>query len=262
MGPGAKWSAHAARYHGAMPARGVPELSEGTGDGRGRHGPAAREVAVREAGRRAPWGSISRGQVIDAAIDALARGTYEQMTIRSLAADLGVAPMSLYRHVRDKDDLLDEVVDRLLAGIWRPRAAKSDWRGYVSEAVERLRSFLVDQPAALYVFLRHPVVSPAATERMESLIAVLTSAGFSNEEAESAYATVHTYAIGFAALEASRAAWVPNERVSGALAEKLASYTSVERFGEGLAYLLDAIEARRGRPTPRRRQPARSRKAP
>ncbi len=252
---------YAAKYHVAMPARGTPRPTHGAGNGRGRQA-AAREVVAREAGQRAPWGSISRGQVIDAAIDALARGTYEQMTIRSLAADLGVAPMSLYRHVRDKDDLLDEVVDRLLAGIWRPRAAKSDWRAYLSEAAERLRSFLVGQPAALYVFLRHPVVSPAASERRETLIAVLTAAGFRDDEAESAYATVHTYTIGFAALEASRAAWVPNERVSGALADKLASYTSPAQFSEGIGYLLDAVEVRRGHPRPRRRQPARSRKAP
>ena len=42
------------------------------------------------------------------------------MTIRSLAAELGVAPMSLYRHVRDKDDLFDEVTDGLLAEAWKP----------------------------------------------------------------------------------------------------------------------------------------------
>lgn len=240
-----------------MPARGAPRPSQSRGTGRGGQGSVARE-----AGRRAPWGSISRGQVIDAAIEALAHGPYEQMTIRSLASDLGVAPMSLYRHVRDKDDLLDEVVDRLLAGIWRPRAAKSDWRAYLSEAAERLRSFLVDQPAALYVFLRHPVISPAATERRETLMAALAFAGFSDDEAESAYAAVHTYTVGFAALEASRAAWVPNERVSGALAEKLANYTSAAQFSEGIGYLLDAIEVRRGRQKLRRGHPAQPRRTP
>jgi hypothetical protein len=48
---------------------------------------------------------------------------YEQMTIRSPASDLGVGPMTLCRHVRDKDDLLDDVPDRLLlAPTWKPRA--------------------------------------------------------------------------------------------------------------------------------------------
>lgn len=50
-------------------------------------------------------------------------GRSDQMTIRSLATELGVAPMSLYRHVRDKDDLCDEVTDGLLA---RPGSRRHD----------------------------------------------------------------------------------------------------------------------------------------
>ena len=74
----------------------------------------AREDAATPA-RRAPWGTITRDDIIRAAVEILSAGGYEEMTIRSLAAELGVAPMSLYRHIRDKDDLLDEVVDRLLS---------------------------------------------------------------------------------------------------------------------------------------------------
>ena len=73
---------------------------------------------------RAAWGSISREQVIDAAARAVREGRSDQVTIRSLAADLGVAPMSLYRHVRDKDDLFDEVTDGLLAEAWKPRSRR------------------------------------------------------------------------------------------------------------------------------------------
>ncbi len=94
------------------------------------------------------------------------------MSIRSLAASLGVAPMSLYRHIRDKDDLLDEVVDRLLARTWRPAAAEDDWQPWIAEAASRLRDFLVSQPAALHVYLRHPVVSPAAIDRMNAMTAI------------------------------------------------------------------------------------------
>ena len=82
------------------------------------------------------------------------------MSIRSLAAELGVAPMSLYRHIRDKDDLLDEVVDRLLAQAWRPAGrCRTAGRPGSSRLAGRLRQFLVTQPAALHVYLRHPVVS-------------------------------------------------------------------------------------------------------
>jgi AcrR family transcriptional regulator len=178
---------------------------------------------------------------VDVATEWVSAGRYPEMTIRGLAADMGVAPMSLYRHVRDKDDLLDEVVDRLLARAWRPRRPGSDWRVWVSDAADRLRRLLVDQPAALHVYLRHPVVSPAALARMEAMMAVLAGVGADEPAARRAYAAIHTYTIGFASLEASRAAWTP-DGASTDVAAELASYTAPEQFKAGLRFLLDGIE--------------------
>ncbi len=165
-----------------------------------------------EAAGRAPWGSISREDIVAAATGIVTAGGHEEMSIRSLAASLGVAPMSLYRHIRDKDDLLGEVTDRLLAGSWRPAAAEEDWQAWITEAASRLRDFLVSQPAALHVYLSHPVVSPAAIDRMNAMMSVLHRAGLSEEAARSAYGALHTYTIGFAALEASRAWLRPRPR--------------------------------------------------
>src|ERR1700758_2647438 len=108
---------------------------------------------------RAPWGTISPGRGVEAATKGVRAGGYQDMSIRSLAADLGVAPMSLYRHVAGKDDLLDEVVDRLLAKSWKPSGSRHDWWAWTIQAADELRRFLVSQPAALHVYLRHPVVS-------------------------------------------------------------------------------------------------------
>jgi AcrR family transcriptional regulator len=163
------------------------------------------------------------------------------MTIRSLAARLGVAPMSLYRHIRDKDDLLDEVVDRLLAQSWRPTAAEDDWEAWVIEAAAKLRAFLVGQPAALHVYLSHPVVSPAAIERMNAMMDVLRRTGADEQSARRAYGALHTYTIGFAALEASRAGWDPDHGDTSGLAQQLAAYTTTEQFLNGLRYLLEGI---------------------
>jgi TetR/AcrR family tetracycline transcriptional repressor len=191
--------------------------------------------------RRAPWGTISREDVITAAAQIISGGGYEEMSIRSLAAGLGVAPMSLYRHIRDKDDLLDEVVDRLLAQAWRPTAAEDDWQAWVTEAAANLRHFLVTQPAALHVYLTHPVVSPAAIERMNAMMDVLRRTGLDEATARSAYGALHTYTIGFAALEASRADWTPDERDGDDLGRQLAAYTSTAQFTEGLRYLAAGI---------------------
>jgi len=194
---------------------------------------------------RAPWGSISREEIVEAAVTIVEAGGYEEMSIRSLAAEVGVAPMSLYRHIRDKDDLLDEVVDRLLAGAWRPMAGDDGWEAWVIEAAANLRQFLVTQPAALHAYLRHPVVSPAAVERMDAMMSVLRRAGLDEATARSAYGALHTYTIGFAALEASRAGSVPDSEDVSGLAHQLAAYTTAGQFMEGLRYLLEGIARRR-----------------
>jgi TetR/AcrR family tetracycline transcriptional repressor len=190
---------------------------------------------------RAPWGSISRGDIVNAAVRIIEAGGYEEMSIRSLAADLGVAPMSLYRHIRDKDDLLDDVVDRLLAQAWRPAAGEDDWQAWVIEAAASLRHFLVTEPAALRVYLGHPVVSPSAIERMGAMLEVLRRAGADEATARRAYGSVHTYTIGFAALEASRAGWAAGSGDVSSLAQQLAAYTTTEQFLQGLGYLLEGI---------------------
>jgi TetR/AcrR family transcriptional regulator, tetracycline repressor protein len=191
---------------------------------------------------RTPWGTISREQVVATAIEEIAKGGYEQLTIRSLAARLGVAPMSLYRHIRDKDDLLDEVVERLLVGAWEPSSPTEDWRAWVTEAADKLRALLVAEPAALYVYLRHPVVSPVAIQRMKAIMGVLRQAGLDEPAARRAYAALHTYTVGFAALEASRAGWTPPEGRVNSVARQLAAYTTPRQFTEGLRYLLEGIE--------------------
>lgn len=215
--------------------------------------------------RRAPWGTINRELIVDAAERAVRADGYERMTIRGLAADLGVSPMALYHHVRDKNDLLDEVVDRLLARAWKPRADPTDWRAWIGEAADKLRRILVTQPAALHVYLTHPVISPAAVERMDALMEVLRLALGDEDLAQRAYAVVHTYTVGFAALEASRSGWMPSEDPhspvpatppTGAdrgaearpvsenpdLVHRLAAYTTPDQFRQGLDYVLDGIE--------------------
>ena len=199
------------------------------------------KTKVKTLRRRARWGTISRQQVVDAATRVVRAGGYEQMTIRSLAGELAVSPMSLYRHVRDKGDLLDEVVDTLLGEVWRPRVREDEWRTWIAEAADKLRGFLVTQPAALHVYLGHPVTSASARVRMEAIMRVLREAGLSEASARRAYGAIHTYTIGFAALEASRAREARAEHHTDELARQLAAYTTPQQFAEGLGYLLEGV---------------------
>ena len=95
---------------------------------------------------RAEWGTITRDKLVDAALAEIRAGRYEELTIRSLAAQLGVAPMSLYRHVESRDDLLGAVTDRLIAESWPPTSDPADTRAWMTEAADTLRRLLVSQP--------------------------------------------------------------------------------------------------------------------
>lgn len=199
----------------------------------------------RQAGQRAPRGTISRSQIVEAALRSLRTTGFEQMTIRSLAADLDVAPMSLYRYIRDKDDLMDEVVEELLIQSQPMPATTGTWQARLTVAAEGLRRLLVEEPGALYVYVRHPVISPSAIRRMELMLNILREAGYDAAAAKTAYLSIQTYTVGFAALETSRAGWTPPEKTSR-LARELVNMTSPKQFASGLRYLLAGIEQEAG----------------
>jgi AcrR family transcriptional regulator len=210
---------------------------------RGTQKPAPRR---RPPGQRAPRGTISRSQIVEAALRSLRTVGFEQMTIRSLAADLDVAPMSLYRYIRDKDDLMDEVVEELLIQSRPMPAADGTWQARLTVAAERLRRLLVDEPGALYVYLRHPVISPTAIRRMEMMLQILREAGYDTASSKTAYAALQTYTVGFATLETSRAGWVPPEKTTRKAKDLVAAMTSPKQFASGLGYLLAGIECAPG----------------
>jgi AcrR family transcriptional regulator len=208
--------------------------------------PGTQKSATRRSrGQRAPRGTISRGQIVEAALRSLRTTGFEQMTIRSLAADLDVAPMSLYRYIRDKDDLMDEVVEELLIQSAPMPGSSGTWQARLTVAAEGLRRLLVQEPGALYVYLRHPVISPTAIRRMEMMLKILRDAGYDTASSKTAYAALQTYTVGFAALETSRAGWVPPAKTSRT-AKELVAMTSPKQFSTGLRYLLAGIEREAG----------------
>jgi hypothetical protein len=141
---------------------------------------------------------------------------------------------------------MDEVVEELLIQSQPMPAAKGTWQARLTVAAEGLRRLLVEEPGALYVYLRHPVISPTAVRRMEMMLKILHEAGYDTASSKTAYASMQTYTVGFAALETSRAGWVPPEKTSR-MANELVAMTSPKQFASGLAYLLAGIEREAGK---------------
>jgi AcrR family transcriptional regulator len=146
---------------------------------------------------------LTRREIVDRAIHYADQGALDRLTIRRLADDLDVTPMALYRHVRDKDDLLEQVTDVLVARAGLPDPAL-DWEVCLATLAHSLRGVLRSQPAAVAAYARRPQTSAAALSRLEVGLASLHDAGFPPDKAVEAYAAVHTYTIGFCALESTR----------------------------------------------------------
>ncbi len=188
---------------------------------------------------------LSRDEILGAALRQAQVGGLDQLTVRKLAEQFDVTPMALYRHVRDKDDILEGVADALLtqAGLPPPTLI---WEEYLVALAESLRSVLRQHPTIVSVFTRRPQVGEAALARFSGALVVLTAAGWTREEAIERYAAVHTYALGFCALEAARrghdadpAPSAPSD--STRLAAAVPAFVSQQQFGFGLRALVAGL---------------------
>jgi AcrR family transcriptional regulator len=103
------------------------------------------------------------------------------VTVRGVADRLGVTPMALYRHVGDKDGLLDGLADLLFAELRLPQPADDWWDGLAGLA-RSTRLVLLAHPWAVPLFSR-PLAGPHADALGDALPAALRSAGFSAREA-------------------------------------------------------------------------------
>lgn len=146
---------------------------------------------------------LSREAVVDAAFRLVDAHGFDALTMRSVAEQLGVVPMALYRHVADKGDLVDAVLDVAMARVELPNA-DSTWRDAMVTLASSIRATLLSRPGMVAPLLAEPRIAFPALTLRERSIAVLRGSGFSGPDAERATALVLTYTIGFVALEVPR----------------------------------------------------------
>jgi AcrR family transcriptional regulator len=124
------------------------------------------------------------------------------LTMRSLAHELGVKPMSLYYHVANKDQILDGIVDAVFSEIELPSAG-GDWRSEMRRRAISARSVLRRHPWAIALLQSRTNPGPATLRHHDAMIGTLRGAGFSVEMTAHAYALIDSYVYGFALSEAA-----------------------------------------------------------
>jgi AcrR family transcriptional regulator len=147
--------------------------------------------------KRAP---LTRDRVLRAALEVADEGGTAALTMERIGRRLGVEAMSLYRHVRNKDDILDGIVDLVFAEIELP-ADRSDWRTVLRAQSISTRAALRRHPWAITLMESRMTPGPANLRTHEDTITVLLDAGCSAVMATHAYNLVDSYVYGFALQE-------------------------------------------------------------
>jgi AcrR family transcriptional regulator len=144
-----------------------------------------------------PRRRLSRERVLEAAIAHADAGGLGALAMRQLAEMLEVAPMALYRHVANKDDLIDAMVDIVFGEIGVP-AGGGDWKSAMRRRAIAVRDALARHRWAIGLMESRRSPGPANLRHHDAVIGRLRAAGFSVEMAAHAYSLLDSYIYGFA----------------------------------------------------------------
>ena len=162
--------------------------------------------------RREPT-ALSRARVCAEALALVDEEGLEALTMRRLGARLDCEAMSLYRHVKDKADLLDALHAAVLGDLQpedstahkkhEKHGEKPEWRMLLGGLATALRSSLLRHPNVLPLFTTRPISAPEAVATVARVQGALLGAQFANDDAERAIYVVGMFTIGHAIFEKS-----------------------------------------------------------
>jgi AcrR family transcriptional regulator len=145
---------------------------------------------------------LSRERVLRAAINLADRGGIDSLSMRKLGQEVGVEAMSLYNHVRNKEDVLNGMVDFVFSEIDLPSRG-ADWTTAMRQRAISARQALLRHPWAIGLMESRVQPGPATLRHHDSVLRNLREAGFSVELAAHAYSVLDSYIYGFTLNELS-----------------------------------------------------------
>ena len=140
---------------------------------------------------------LTRDRVLSAAMALADAGGIESLTMRRLGEELTVGPMALYRHVTNKDDLVDGLVDLVFGEVGLPPSTVG-WKASMRERAISLRDVLSRHRWAIGLMESRTNPGPANLRHHDAVIGSLRAAGFDMAMAAHAYSVLDGYIYGFA----------------------------------------------------------------
>lgn len=157
--------------------------------------------------------TLTRDSIIDACLALVETEGEDRLTLRRLGEALGTDPTAIYRHFRDKDDLMRAIADRIHGGVLVD-LPDGPWDVVVREVCIRLRRAHLDRPALAAHVRTGPPLHDNEFALTEVVLHQLSSSGLSDNDAALAYHALIELTVGSAALDAPMAALDPDERVA------------------------------------------------
>ena len=161
----------------------------GTREGQHTPAPAARRPLTRE-------------RILQTGLQMIDEQGLEAFTMRKLAQELGVDPMSIYRHFENKDALLDGVADVLWSEVKLPES-RVGWEALLRSFATSLRALAHVHPHAYALLCKNQSLSLALLRLCDVALEQLQQAGFEQKRAMEILCTVSSYAMGYAMVELS-----------------------------------------------------------
>ena len=162
---------------------------------------------------------LHRDAVLAAAVALADTEGLAALSMRRLADALGVVPMALYKHVSDKEDLLDGMVDLLVSQVPEPAPHRPDqWRGVVRDTLLATRAVVTGHPWARRALETRSVRTPVVLGHMERVGQLFLRAGFSPDLTHHVMHLLGTRIWGFSAELFDESAGAPHgerRRTSG-----------------------------------------------
>jgi AcrR family transcriptional regulator len=146
---------------------------------------------------------LTRDRIVEAALRVMDSEGLDALSMRRVAREVGAEAMSLYHHVRDKDDLLRGVCDRVMASFEFPRN-EGDWASRCRAAARAWRRLLQAHPDLMRLFAETHGPDPTSAESLrptEFALALIREAGLSDRDTVQAFHAFGGYIQGFAMME-------------------------------------------------------------
>ena len=145
---------------------------------------------------------LSRERVLQGAVAVADAGGIAALTIRSLAAELGVKPMAVYHHVANKEEILDGIVDIVFSEIELPTIG-GEWHSEMRRRAASAREAMRRHPWAIGLVETRTSPGFATLRHHDAVIGTLRAGGFSVQMTAHAFALIDAFVYGFALSEAT-----------------------------------------------------------